>query len=103
MGVARILQRGGGGGGTLCQTEGTRVFVSCLLTKGGHGQPRTHPPPSYALVPISTKSDKLQKITKCTVRDPEFRKGRKHTLCSVSANSQANRKNNFMIKRPGSH
>ena len=58
---------------------------------------------SLSILPISTKSDKSQKPTKCTVRDPEYRKGRKYTLCSVSANSQADRKNNFTIKRAGSH
>ena len=48
--------------------------------------------------------DTTQKRTKCTVRDSEMavpstvRKGRKHTLCSVSANSQTEGKNIFWVQ-----
>ena len=38
---------------------------------------------SLSILPISTKRDKSQNPTKCTVRDPEYRKGRKYTLCTV--------------------
>ena len=58
---------------------------------------------SLSILPLSAKSDKSQKPIKCTVRDPEYRKGRKHTFCSVSAYLQANRMSKFTIKRAGSH
>ena len=53
--VAMIFLGGGGGGATLCQSEGTHQivmsftppFLGCLLKmslqKGGHGYPRTSP------------------------------------------------------------
>ena len=52
MGVARIFQRGEGGGGHTVSNRGYSRFrnlniVGCLrkkrLTKGGHGHPRTPP------------------------------------------------------------
>ena len=59
------------------------------------------------IAPISTKSDKTQKPTKCTVRDPEiavpYTEKEENTFCSASANSQTGTKNNVTKKRAGSH
>ena len=53
-GVARIFQRGGHTvSNIIVLAFSPRNIVGCLLkkrlTKGGHGQPRTPPPPRYAL------------------------------------------------------
>ena len=60
------------------------------------------------IMPNSTKRDKTQKPTKCTVRDPEIAVpyiGKEEYIHFgiASANSQKESKNNFTKKRVGSH